>query len=163
MKHGVSSRKRRLAVGLGGLVVTIGLCAGFASAAIAPGTFTGHVEPSGRAEVTIQYKHQHGRVLRSFDWRLERVPLKCTSGPAVARDGVGGGESRGAHARRFGMGEISGGPGQPPPEFSAFSGGHIAGKDEIAGYVTIHGTQIPLRGGGTDRCHSGRLHWTATR
>jgi hypothetical protein len=139
-----------------------------------PGTLRGHIAPSGHAKLQITYQRRvhggpppskaasRGRI-RSYVWHLYRVPLKCKGGPAVARYTVKGGEALNqryaTHRREFGGGESTGGR----KKFRENVGGNLVNPNKAKGWVRVAGTHVPVRGGGTDKCDSGRLRWKVTR
>jgi hypothetical protein len=160
-------------VALIALVATVGLA--FASnSGPRPGTLRGHIAPSGHAKLQIRYQRKvhHGPPpskaasrghFRDYTWHFYRVPLKCKSGPAVARYTVKGGEMinerYSTHNREFGGGEFGGGR----KKFRENVEGNLVNPNKAKGWVRVAGTRVPMRGGGTDRCDSGRLRWKVTR
>jgi hypothetical protein len=128
------------------------------------GKLTGHIKPSGRAELRISYKRIDGRKYRSYDWSLDRIPLHCKSGHEISKPSVEGGMTiwnRYADDQPFGITEVGGS--LRHPVYKATVHGHLVSRNKARGLVRVHGSSVPLRGGGHGRCESHRLHWKAHR
>jgi hypothetical protein len=131
-----------------------------------PGTFRGHIKPSGHAKVMIHYRHTDGQKMRWYTWHFYRVPLKCESGPAVARWSVKGRQGAfNKYADRTPFGGVH--ALINPKNRRILYREHVAGKqvgpNEIKGLMRVDGAKVPLRRGGRDKCDSGRLHWRVRR
>lgn len=138
-----------------------------------PGTLRGHIERSGHAKLQIRYQRKFHRRpppsrearrlrIRDYTWHLYRVPLKCKGGPAIARYTVKGGEAivnKYAGRGDFGGGDFEGGK----RRFREYVQGKLINPNKAKGWVRVAGTHVPVRGGGTEKCDSGRLHWTVSR
>src|SRR3954463_3071305 len=127
-----------------------------------PGTLRGHIEPSGHAKLRIIYRRQYHVNVREYSWHFYLVPLKCKGGPAVARYTVKGGEginNKYADRGGFGGGVSEGGK----KRFREYVDGKLINPNKAKGWVRVAGTHVPVRGGGTEKCDSGRLHWKVTR
>lgn len=145
--------------------LAIAACLGLAVVANASsppaGKLTGHIDPSGHATLNISYRTRDHTKYRSYTWSLRRVPLKCKGGPAIARDRLTGGvmlRNKGAGHKPFGLGVSSSGP-----NYKASVTGHMVSRNKARGIVHVSGSEVPLSGGGHDKCDSGLLHWQVTR
>jgi hypothetical protein len=152
-------------------IVTVALIALIASAGLAlaatkssprPGTLRGHINRSGHAKLRIIYRHEFHAYVRDYTWHFYRVPLKCKDGPAVARYTVKGGEginNKYADRGGFGGGVFEG----SKKRFREYVQGELVDPNKARGWVRVAGTHVPVRGGGTGNCNSGRLRWTVRR
>jgi hypothetical protein len=142
--------------------VAVALCVGaiVGTASAWHRTLTGSIDPSGSARVHIGFKRIDHARFRVYRWSFDRVPLRCGGRRATARDSVDGSEAirNSAPGRdEFGYGVADGGPGKP--SYAARVRGRLVRRDKARGILRVHGTAVPLKGGGQDRCDSGRLHW----
>jgi hypothetical protein len=102
--------------------------------------------------------------VRWYRWHFYRVPLKCKSGPAVSRITVKGGEgiwNRYADRNPFGGGFASWKAKQR--DYREFVLGRLIDPRKARGVLRVSGSDVPLRGGGSDKCDSGLLHWRVRR
>jgi hypothetical protein len=147
-------------------VIALAAYAGLAIAANVssprPGTLRGHIEPSGHAKLRIIYRREFRANVREYTWHFYRVPLKCKGGPEIARYTVKGGlgvNNRYADNGRFGGGSFEG----SKKRDREYVDGKLVDPNKAKGWVRVAGTHVPVRGGGTDKCDSGRLRWKLVR
>lgn len=149
-------------------LICLAACAGLALAANTSsprqGTLKGQMNPSGHAKLLIYYRHQHGEKIRWYRWHFYRVPLKCKSGPAVARYAVKGGEGIwNKYADRNPFGGVSAEGSAKKPALREAVTGRLIDPNKAKGFVRVSGSGVPLRGGGHDKCDSGRVRWKVER
>jgi hypothetical protein len=103
-------------VGIVAFVAALSLPGGVSATSPPPGKLTGAIQPSGHAKLRIRYAHKHHERVRYYSVHFYRVPLKCTSGAAVARYTVKGVEeirNRYADRNPFGFSSSEGNPKHP--------------------------------------------------
>jgi hypothetical protein len=131
------------------------------------------MELSGHAKLQIRYERKglgpppaakaaSRSRFRDYRWHFYRVPLKCKGGSEIARYTVKGGEAvnnKYADRSGFGGGEFMG----SRKRFREYVHGNLLDPNKARGWVRVAGTHVPVRGGGTEKCNSGRLRWKVTR
>ncbi len=138
-----------------------------------PGTrhvFRGSIERSGRAKLTVRLVHTGHVRARKYSLVLRRVRARCNGHWLVVQGPITGGMTiwnRYAHDGQFFSGvSVDGDPRHP--SFAETSKGRLLPPGvplgqalRARGIVRVWGSSVPLRGGHSERCRSGRLRWRA--
>lgn len=122
---------------------------------------TGPIDKGGRVEIRISAGREQGTPVRRYRWQFRHLSVRCSGDLKPARLPVTGGFAVNA--------DFDPGVGEPWGVSGTGSGGayetRVSGKrvsrHKARGWVRVFGTPVPIRGGGTDRCDSRRLHWVA--
>ena len=146
------------------LVALVGcaLAAVAIAATASDGTFNGPIDKGGRAEIAINSGRLQGTPVRRYRWEFRRLVVRCSGELETARFPVTGGEAINAEfdhqvGERWG---VSGTRSEGPDGFfKTRVSGRLVSRRTARGWVRVFGTAVPVRGGGTRRCDSGRLRW----
>jgi hypothetical protein len=117
--------------------------------------YTGDVDPSGRIAFKL-VKESGKQKVDKLKWA--KLPVRCDGKKETTSNGLGfkvratGGEF---HATAI-LGDAS------DPDAKAEISGQITGK-AATGTIKVSGTKLPLDGGLTGECRSGKLDWSAAR
>lgn len=137
---------------------------GLASLALASTTsFNGSFESSG--SLSFKVKKTHGTV-RLFSLAFQKFPLDCKDGPntetAALRSSYRPVQENYPRLRVYAVVTL---PHHDKPLSTLVLTGSVSDDGKSAsGKMRIHGRKVPVDDppGGSGRCDSGRIHWTAT-
>lgn len=154
----------RLRSGIG-LAIAGAVCAVVAAVSWAGDgqTLKGDIERSGQATIRVSVEtRKDGHRYRKTEYRFTELQVRCGEREREFRFGVSGGETvwlRYADRNPFGTVTISGPAGNPAVKTKVV--GRLVTPRRARGFVRVSGSSVPLEGGGSARCDSGRLHWAA--
>lgn len=153
----------RALAAVGVTVATLAVCA-LASADHKDPAMRGGVDHGGQARVqTSHYVRGNGQRMQRTSYRFTSLSVRCDGKWRPADLDVSGSESvwrKYADRNPFGVDTISG-PMSDPHVKTEIRGDYVS-KRKTRGWVRISGSDVPLRGGGSAACDSGRLRWVAT-
>jgi hypothetical protein len=141
------------------LIVAVSfLCASQAFAAI---RLSGPITPSGTGKVRIGSAELRAGEFRTYRFTFKAVPLNCEGTSETAkrlRTAVYvPADRRPSHDRLQARVQSSG----PTLDYTLEVVGRRHRARKVAGSVRVHGSAVPLRGGGSADCDSGALRWKA--
>jgi hypothetical protein len=126
----------------------------------------GPLDRGGEVVIKVSRGEFDGTTTRKYEWTFDPVQVRCSGKWRVARFPVTGGmEINIRYEPKPGESWGISGTGAEGPHgtYGDKVAGRLVTHAKARGWVRVHGTGVPLRGGGFDDCDSGRLHWVARR
>ena len=117
--------------------------------------FSGPIGPSGAISFSLKGKGDRAKVM---DLRWFRLPVDCGRSEDTSSGSLSYKIS--VNDKRFKADAVLGNPKRPKAE--AVIRGKIKGKD-ASGSILVRGSKLPISGGKTDDCESGKHPWNAAR
>jgi hypothetical protein len=126
-------------------------------------TLKGPIEKGGRAEITAGHGRIDGTPMNRYRWEFRRLWVRCSGRDEVARYPIEGGFAHNAEYDHVGQPWGIDGTGAVGPggTYKTRVSGRLVSSKKARGWVRVFGTDVGIRGGGSGRCDSGRLHWVA--
>jgi hypothetical protein len=119
----------------------------------------GTVGATGKARVTISFEVREQVRNRAVGFRFRRIEVRCDGDGQIryASGPIAGSNSGPAsQGKDFGVAALG-------QDYSWRVRGKVESPRKVRGTVRLHGSAVPLKGGGEADCDSGRLHFMATR
>jgi hypothetical protein len=126
-------------------------------------TLQGPIEKGGRAEIEIGPGKIDGTPVNRYRWEFRRLHLRCSGTSEIAKHPVEGGFAANAEFDHVGESWGVSGTGEVGPggDYKTKVSGRLVSRQKARGWVRVYGTDVAIRGGGSEPCDSGRLHWIA--
>jgi hypothetical protein len=145
------------------VLVTAALCA-TAMGWDGSSSLRGNVDSGGRVAIEIdEDRFRDGTRTERYRWKFSHLSVRCDGRERLARHEVTGGFEISARYGGPGPWGLSGTSAGDPrdPSYETKVKGRLITYRKAKGWVRVSGNAVPLRGGGSAECDSGRLRWVA--
>ena len=126
-------------------------------------TLMGPVGKTGTVEIDVSVRKKNDGRWRFYKVFFENLPMQCVGGPTTFdfRGGRTDIKTDAPGHDSFGLGQVAKNE-HGERVFSWFYAGKATSRHTAEGFVRARGSEMPVEGGGTDDCDTGRLEWTAS-
>jgi hypothetical protein len=144
-----------------GAVAAMLVAAPIAAAAGKTTTYSGDIDGGGTIEFTVKTtKKHHKKKSKVIDFRFEGLPLDCAGGDGTETTSGALNFKVPVKKGKFTVDAVLGS--SQNPKAALLANGKIK-KGSARGDIRVHGTEVPLDGGGTGDCDSDTVDWSATK